>query len=485
MLVFGHDRPALATLAVNSMTVTPERITRLQELGLTEYASRAYLALLDLGTSDARRIGTQGKVPMGKVYRALEQLQTKGLVTILPENPKRYSPIPIASFVAKLQREHENKIRSLARERDDLEKEFPIVGTTAVGDKGTFSLVRGRRNAIDAFTSNLAEASQSVTCLVTAGFADRYESYLHNLTAARTKGIHMRFLAPITAQNRDLLTALTDIGEVRHRNLEGGHDATTAIHIFDGRKALVVTLAPDDASLYTGKDVGIFTDQEGVVGALAALADTVWDRAPSYLQRKRELESGQAATFTHLYRSPEETRAALLAAMKTPVKDFLYANTQPQHVPHAEGRRLIETIHRKSTAPRAVMHFPDLETLDAFRRVAGDGFKDYRHLEQGSLSRFWVLDTREAFMSLTRPSATLLWGDPNDPTTQDLVVHTSDPAVIQSLRSHFEELWAAAQPAEARAAAFMDETSVPVAGRNPTKPRDSAGTKTLTPREPK
>lgn len=65
----------------------------LREIGLTNYETRVYLALLDLGKSTTNQILKKAELNTGKIYDILDSLSNKGFVSIVTENGvKNFSP---------------------------------------------------------------------------------------------------------------------------------------------------------------------------------------------------------------------------------------------------------------------------------------------------------------------------------------------------------------------------------------------------------
>src|SRR3989344_913462 len=62
------------------------------ELGLTRNEAKAYEVLINSGKLSASEISTQGMVPYSRVYDVLSSLIQKGLVRIIPEKTKKFSP---------------------------------------------------------------------------------------------------------------------------------------------------------------------------------------------------------------------------------------------------------------------------------------------------------------------------------------------------------------------------------------------------------
>ena len=65
---------------------------KLRKLGLTDYESKVYLALLDIGEGTSGDIIKKAEIHTGKIYEILESLKNKGLISeITKNNIKRYS----------------------------------------------------------------------------------------------------------------------------------------------------------------------------------------------------------------------------------------------------------------------------------------------------------------------------------------------------------------------------------------------------------
>lgn len=61
-------------------------------IGLSEYESKVYLSLLNLGNAGARRLSLNCDVPRTKVYGTLKKLIDYGLVVEIPGSPKQFAP---------------------------------------------------------------------------------------------------------------------------------------------------------------------------------------------------------------------------------------------------------------------------------------------------------------------------------------------------------------------------------------------------------
>lgn len=259
----------------STLPITSERLAKLREFGLSEYAARTYLALLDLGTTEARDVAALSKVPASKIYHVLDQLHEKGLVVILPEFPRKYAPVPFGEFLEKLHEKHEQMARTLRDDRDTLLEMFAVVGDTTSGDRGTLTLLRGRRNVLERFDELLASARHDLLLLATPGLLVRLRAWAPAIQDAHRRGVSVRLLVPTNPPAG--IQSLP--AEVRLRDASGPGERG-ALLVIDGQKALLVHFLPDDGHSYEGTDTAVYTDKEGIVAVLASLAETPWSHAP-------------------------------------------------------------------------------------------------------------------------------------------------------------------------------------------------------------
>ncbi len=92
-----------------------ENLEILKKMGLTDYESKAYLALMSLITSKADTISKESGVPRSKIYPVLESLKQKNLIKIRQGRPLEYDVIdPLESLT--------NYKEDFLRQMDLLEK---------------------------------------------------------------------------------------------------------------------------------------------------------------------------------------------------------------------------------------------------------------------------------------------------------------------------------------------------------------------------
>ena len=94
-------------------------ITKLSEIGLSEYEAKAYLSLLHSNPSTAYEIAKESGIPTSKIYQVIHKLAEKGICLLSEENgkTKRYIPIQPDEFL----NQYKSTVGTLV---DSLKEEF-------------------------------------------------------------------------------------------------------------------------------------------------------------------------------------------------------------------------------------------------------------------------------------------------------------------------------------------------------------------------
>ncbi len=99
------------------MDENPEAM--LKGLGLTEYETRAWLALLRHGTLSAEAISEIGNIPLPRVYDTITELQHKGFVMVTKTRPKLVKPIApdkaLSSWIEQQRKTFDEKVGELKK----------------------------------------------------------------------------------------------------------------------------------------------------------------------------------------------------------------------------------------------------------------------------------------------------------------------------------------------------------------------------------
>ncbi len=152
-------------------------VDALNDMGLTVYEAKAYVALLQKHPSHGHEISRRSGVPGPKIYETLNRMTQKGLVAVLDSDPQLYSPLPYQEFLARKSSEFKITAQLLAA---NLEKiSMPPVDITLWQLTDHDVLIAKARELIDG-------AKHSV---LTSMWTSQGQLLKNNLAAARDRGV--------------------------------------------------------------------------------------------------------------------------------------------------------------------------------------------------------------------------------------------------------------------------------------------------------
>lgn len=118
------------------MPTEDEAVNLLEELGLTEYEARCFVALSRVGKASAKEVSDLSGVPRSRVYDAVERLHRRGLVDVQQSDPRQYQALPKDDALAVLRERYTTTLDATdealsgLRRSEELEEE----GAWAIAD---------------------------------------------------------------------------------------------------------------------------------------------------------------------------------------------------------------------------------------------------------------------------------------------------------------------------------------------------------------
>jgi sugar-specific transcriptional regulator TrmB len=203
---------------VNSSETLPlseEAKKVLRELGLTQYETRAYLALLDKGALTASQISELAEVPYSKIYEVLASLEKKGWIKAERGRPSRYYPKAPSEALeaAKLRLEEMTKLW----EQTILGELQPLYEKRGIREKPDIWILRGEFSTIAKLKEILDKARKEVMIATPALPKSLENVVVSMLTQLRNSGVNVLFMISKEAKTRNL-KKIANVAEVRVRD---------------------------------------------------------------------------------------------------------------------------------------------------------------------------------------------------------------------------------------------------------------------------
>jgi sugar-specific transcriptional regulator TrmB/predicted hydrocarbon binding protein len=256
------------------MPINEERLRKMQNLGLTEYQARIYLTLLDLGEAIASQLPSLSRVPRTRIYSTMNQLHEKGLVEIIPEKPTKYVPVPVETFINKVAERKRLEAKELEMNVEDYTREFAIAPSVEVEKPGKFEAIYGRRNVRERLAKMYDEAEKEILFIGTWASPTRLvRARLPWIEEKSKEGLVLKYAFPADSTTIDDVKVLENLTDVRTIDM----NLPIYFIVKDSVELLLCHPIPNDENVHRGDDISIWTDDKGMVAAMKAIAESIWE----------------------------------------------------------------------------------------------------------------------------------------------------------------------------------------------------------------
>jgi len=226
---------------------TIDEVTRkiLKEMGLTEYESKIYLSLLEIGAVTASRISEHANIPYSKIYEALNSLEEKGWIETQSSRPRRYYPRSPTEALEAVKLRLESTMKNW--EKSVLKELQPLYDKIEVREKPDIWILRGEFNIIMKLREMLENTKIELMIAAPHLAANFLDALVPTLKKLANTGVNLLVMVSRNVGD-DLLHEISKIAEVRMRDRMFGGGV-----IADGREALLL-LGEDKPSLIIWSD---------------------------------------------------------------------------------------------------------------------------------------------------------------------------------------------------------------------------------------
>lgn len=267
-----------------------ESLKTLTELGLNEYQSKVYVALLRHGPCTAAEICKFTKVPQNRVYSVLDELELKGFAVSIPSKPRNFKAVDpkIASDIiirSRMNRLNEAKamLEKIALSNDEsydeAKDQFWIIKGETAWDKMQKSIIKAKHDL------RSIHLSFSIYRLYNTD-GDSLSIYRN----AKERGVNLRSIVPLTSETKEMAEKVSQIANLRHLDFE-----TIRFVVLDEEEIYLV-LCPHrqfkDIPTRKRDYLIIWSINKDFIKEMINLFDFIWDNSQTYEERKKYFEKG-------------------------------------------------------------------------------------------------------------------------------------------------------------------------------------------------
>lgn len=179
--------------------IPQEVYAALKEFGLTDYETRAFVALTINGISSAKEISDKTSIPYSRIYDILLNLESQGWVKVHQGRPMMYQaerPLTVAKIAKKQLEDKYKRIESAL-----IDKLEPLYGNEKEIDTTPIWILKGD---VDLKISELLDnAKDAVHVLFTNPDEDLLQEFFDNFLNASTRKVDIEVVIPEDYEPKD------------------------------------------------------------------------------------------------------------------------------------------------------------------------------------------------------------------------------------------------------------------------------------------
>lgn len=197
-----------------STNIPQEVYSALKEFGLTDYETRAFIALITNGVSSAKDLSDRTKIPYSRIYDVLVNLENLGWVKVISGRPMQYKAERPA-FVAKLAKKQIEE-KYVRIEHALLEKLEPLYGHEEEVESTPIWILNG--NVQQKIIDMIHSTQKSVTLFLKNPNENMLSDFFESLLALTGRKVDLFIIVDeknLNIKNRNIWRKLISIAKIQ------------------------------------------------------------------------------------------------------------------------------------------------------------------------------------------------------------------------------------------------------------------------------
>lgn len=283
-------------------------IETLMSFGLTRIDSQIYILLAKKGPQKAIEVGKALKTSKPQLYRSLQALESKGIVSATLEHPAKFSALPFEKALDLLAKAKMKKALEEAQQIQETKQDIlgnwqriSMGGSPDVSEK--FMVIEGRDNIYARIQQMIAESRSHISTITTVPNLIRasqfgvFDTGFKHPLKARVK---FRLLTQVSEQYIPAMKEFLKGIRAAELNFEGrnpdlGSKLSPRLIIRDEEEIMLFITSKRDIA--TGQDnVGLWTNCKDLVQAFSSTFEDNWCYSTDVQQSIRDFEAGKLSS---------------------------------------------------------------------------------------------------------------------------------------------------------------------------------------------
>jgi sugar-specific transcriptional regulator TrmB len=415
----------------------------LRDYGLTEKESKIYVFLAKSDAQKAYNICKSLGMHKVQVYRALHNLESKGLVESTFERPMRFFAFPFDDLLDSLVQKKKDEAKSLLDKKSQVLSHWRSISTTCKPMLEKFMVISGEKN-IHTRIFQMIQESKEEFLLATSNLGVIQADQVGIIEAIQKRKLPFRILTDISRNNLEIAKKITKSPAtcVKHINIKEDHANQfqgfwPRFVVKDTEEAIFfLTLRDNNTSSISREDTGFWTNSKAFVYAIKKLFEELWANSTNVDVRMREIITGKPSVETIIVKDPREAYEKFYMTLDAAKEDMINITSSKGLVRFSKA---IESYPIKNCLERGIkiriMTPVDKYNLETAKKLSE--FCEIKHTDINYL-RMAIIDKKHFFQFKVPP----LNKETTDPLHYfDNMLCTNDPEYVEKMNEMLNDLW--------------------------------------------
>lgn len=259
----------------SSSSVSDKTKRVLQDLGLTDYEIKVYVALLDNPGSQASEIGRSSEVPVSKIYEVLSNLERKGWVESEQSRPAKYYPKSPSTALQAFRMRLERELK--ANEEYLIQELMPRYEKKETQERPDIWIVRGEYNILAKAREAIERSKNELLAVVPSALNDVVELILPALQGLHERGVKVRLMMSSQVDSKSLETVSLSADLRLRENMYGGG-------VIGDSREVVILLGRSTNEMLSESEraLAIWSDHAGLASFAKNYFEFLWAEASPF-----------------------------------------------------------------------------------------------------------------------------------------------------------------------------------------------------------
>lgn len=253
------------------MSINQNTFNALKTIGLTDYETRAYVALTSLISGTATEISEASGVPRSRTYEILKSLQKKGFIEISQGKPLKFNIVPPQDVFKKVRGQ-------INEELDQAETELNIIYENQISQvPAPIWLIYGKDKIVKKEMEIIGRAKDSIFIMGGSMFKDELEKLENSLNKASRRGVNTKMItAPYCITDGERI----DISQgINGFNCEKKIFPIPFLKVIirDKKEMLIIFCKFSENSVVSKTAIGIWNQYTEIVETIAGFYNIIWN----------------------------------------------------------------------------------------------------------------------------------------------------------------------------------------------------------------